>query len=185
VKLRLPAFDAVFALRALPALPAGRARLLTGLAGAVLVVALVSWQLLHRGLGVGISAQIPASVASPLPTMTVVPQTLLATERNPFDPTLMPWKADLPALSTEGKPAPPPSTASGVLQLPGFAVAVTEKGLIRPGEAMLGGHFKGVEGDFYMIENDAGEVQRIAINRPPRPTLQSLSRAKKDAQDTP
>jgi hypothetical protein len=153
--------------------------------GLIAVVAIViCWQILHRGFGVGLPSQQPAGVFS-TPATVVAPAVYAAASRNPFDASLSPWSADLPAIvKTDASPKEPASTAAGIMRLPGLDVAVTDKGLIRVGQPMLGGRFKGIVGDNYIIETEAGEEQRVPIARPPRPTLESLNRAKKAPQET-
>jgi hypothetical protein len=137
-------------------------------------------------MGVGLAVKMPHDLVS-APYVTVQPRVFMAGDRNPFDAAARHWQAELPVAEVakiENASAPVAVVrAAGFLRLPGLDVAVTEKGLIRTGQPMLGGRLKAIDGDQYVIETETGEEQRVPIALPPRPTLESLNRAKKTPQE--
>lgn len=148
----------------------------------LLLVFLGSWQVVYRGLGVGILAQSPVQLAN-VPMQVVVPKTFIAGELNPFDASQIPWSGELSqAMETKPESAPPVGSGEGVIAIPGFSAVITGQGLVRPGQSFHGGQFKRIEGDYYILDGKGGE-QRILIPRAPRPTLESFSRVRPAPQE--
>ncbi len=180
--LRIPSGLALGFRRSLSSV-SNRGRNLAFLAVAVLLLAcLGSWQVVHRGFGVGIPAKSPVMLGK-VPMQTVIPRTFIADERNPFDASQMPWSGTS-AQATASKPesAPAVGRPAGMIAIPGFSAVITEQGLVRPGQSFHGGRFKRIEGDSYILDAE-GEEKRVPIPRASRPTLESLNRARPASQE--
>ena len=107
---------------------------------------------------------------------TIEPQPLHLSERlqgsgkrNPFDAGAAHWKlAD--AQSGDKK------ELQGILLLPGVRAAVTDSGIVRPGDNMNGGKVSAIKKDRLVIQQE-NQDQEMKLRSAQRPTLQTLNKA--------
>lgn len=95
--------------------------------------------------------------------------------RNPFDPSGTHWQQT----RTDPAPESASSALSGVVVLPGVRVAITDGGIVKPGEALAGGKFRGIHGDRLSVETVAGRMEKIEGPGVSRPYLKDINQAGK------
>ena len=143
-----------------------------------------SWLLLGVLVAIGVQrtflgAEAPALRIDPVGAEALpphaaanVPHVPNIQARNPFDPAGTPWQAaDSPA--TEAAPG----QLRGIVVLPGVGVAMTDRGAVRPGEALEAGRVVSVRVSGVVVETPGGQ-KPLALPGANRPSLQELNQAR-------
>jgi hypothetical protein len=139
---------------------------------AVLAVGLTYAGILGGRLVFGGPAELPAIRTLAVPPAPTFPTIDGLGERNPFDPSGTPWSA------AGEKPGAPASTGAlkGVILLPGVRVAVTDDGVLRPGDRFQQGRLKTVQATGVEVDTANG-ARTLKTPGADRPRLQDINRA--------
>ena len=120
-----------------------------------------------------LGGEAPPLRLDPLRTEAMPPLALAsAGTRNPFDPAGAAWlAADSPG------PAATPGQVRGIVVLPGVAVALTDRGAVKPGAALDAGRLRSVKTTGAVVDTPGGP-QALVLPGSNRPSLQDLNRAR-------
>lgn len=142
----------------------------TALAAAVILFGILAWRMSSGGSGT-LPEITPLKIAMlEFPAIATEPG-----KRNPFDPSGNHWqdaRADLAPAAERG-------ALSGLIVLPGLRLAITNTGVVKPGETLAGGKFRGIRGDQITIETATGGLEKIDGPGAVRPRLTDINQAGK------
>jgi hypothetical protein len=117
--------------------------------------------------------EVPPLRLDPLSTQALPALVLAnASSRNPFDPAGTPWAlASAPAPAKAGQ-------VRGIVVLPGVAVALTEGGVVKPGQSLDDGQLLSVKTSGAVVDTPTGR-QTLILPESNRPkSFQALNQAK-------
>jgi len=123
-----------------------------------------------------VSGPAPALRLDPVQAEALPPLVLVSVPtRNPFDPAGTAWQA-------AGSPASEaaPGQVRGIVVLPGVGVAMTDRGAVKPGQALDAGRLVSVKVAGAVVDTPGGR-QALVLPGSNRPRLQDLNQAKPTA----
>lgn len=144
------------------------------LAAGLSYAGILGWHLVF-----GEPAELPAVRSLAVPPAPTFPAVDPLGERNPFDVSGTPWR------EAGEKPGVPVSTGAlkGVILLPGVKVAVTDSGVVRPGDSFQQGRLKTVQSGRAIVESGSGSDQALKPPGADRPRLEDINRAPSAARN--
>ena len=123
-----------------------------------------------------VSGAVPALRLDPLPAEALPPLAQVSVPtRNPFDPSGTAWQAAGSPVS-----AAAPGQVRGIVVLPGVGVAMTDRGAVKPGEALDAGRLVSVKVAGAVVDTPGGR-QALVLPGSNRPSLQDMNRARPTA----
>lgn len=140
------------------------------LATAVILFGILAWRVFSGG-----SEALPEIVPLKVAALDFPATATEPVKRNPFDPSGAHWqdaRTDLAPVAERG-------TLSGLVVLPGLRLAITDTGVVKPGEALAGGTFRGFRGDQVSVETATGGLKNIDGPGANRPRLKDINQAGK------
>jgi hypothetical protein len=141
------------------------------LAAALVLSGILAWRTFSGG-----SETLPEIMPLKVATLDHPAAATEPGKRNPFDPSGTHWqetRADLAPVAERG-------ALNGLVVLPGVRLAITDGGVVKPGEALAGGKFRGFRGDKVSIETATGRLEKIDGPGANRPRLNDINQAGKN-----
>ncbi len=136
---------------------------------AAFLFAFTVWRMLFGG-----STILPEIAPLRVAPVALPTQGIESGSRNPFDPSGNHWQVD----RSDGAQAQKQGSLKGFMVLPGLSLAITDNGVVKPGESIVGGKFKGINGDRIAVDTAVGiaTIDGPGMNRP---RLENINQAGK------